>query len=351
MLEGIRVIDFSQYLPGPFATLRLVDWGADVIKIEPPQGDPARTMAEGALFAANNRGKKSVAVDLKSDEGIQSALDLIQNADVIVESFRPGVMDRLGLGYEEASSLKPDLVYLSLTGFGQNSLYSHQGSHDLNYMAMSGMLNQLKDKEGRPVMPTQTVADLIGGMAASEAIIAALFKRERTGKGTYIDLAMTDAVFSMMTNHAMLSKIAGIDSGIPVLDGSYANYRIYETKDRRYMSMGALEYKFWKNFCQAIGRDDWLAEFPERLKQPETIQEVEKVFLTKTFDEWIQVGRQHDCCLFPILEISEVLEGEYVKERGLVHEKEGRPFVQTHDQTVSKDDHIADLNEHRNFFS
>ncbi|MGP4071187.1 CaiB/BaiF CoA transferase family protein [Piscibacillus sp. B03] len=346
MLEGIKVIDFSQYLPGPFASLRLVDRGANVIKVEAPNGDPARQMANGALYAVNNRGKKSVAIDLKSEAGQAKAYQLLKEADVVLESFRPGVMDRLGLGYEAVKEIKPDIVYLSLTGFGQNSPYSHQGSHDLNYMAMSGMLSQLKDASGRPVMPTQTVADLVGGMAASEAILAALFKRERTGQGSYIDLAMTDAVLSMMGNHAMLSSTSNIESGIPVLNGSYANYRIYETKDERYMALGALEYKFWATFCEAVGQEQWLEKFPEKLTKHQAHMEVEELFLTKTFSEWIDFGRQHDCCLFPVLEIDEVLENAYVQERDLVHMNDGIPFVQTNDQTVRKSDHVAKLNEH-----
>lgn len=348
MLEGIKVLDFSQYLPGPFASLRLVDRGADVIKIEAPNGDPARQMASGALFAANNRGKKSVAVDLKSEEGQAKVYQLLKDADVVLESFRPGVMGRLGLGYEDVKEIKPDIVYLSLTGFGQNSSYSHQGSHDLNYIAMSGFLSQFKDASGRPVMPTQTVADLVGGMAASEAIVSALFKRERTGQGSYIDLAMTDAVFSMMGNHTMLSSVSGINSGIPVLNGSYANYRLYETKDERYMALGALEFKFWREFCEAVGKEHWLEGFPNKLTEQQFHIEVEGLFQTKTFSEWIEFGRQHDCCLFPVLEIDEAIDSNYVNERDVVHVKNGMPFVQTHDQTVRKSDHVAELNEHHN---
>ncbi|GAA0465220.1 CoA transferase [Alkalibacillus silvisoli] len=351
MLEGVKILDFSQYLPGPFATLRLVDRGAEVIKVEAPAGDPTRQMANEALFAVNNRGKKSVAVDLKSKDDQSKIYKLLEDIDVVIESFRPGVMKRLGYGYELIKDIKPDIVYLSLTGFGQNSSYSHQGSHDLNYVAMSGLLSQYKDKIGHPVMPTQTLADLVGGMAASEAILSALFKRERTKDGSYIDLAMTDAVISMMGNHAMFSSIAGIESGIPVLNGSYANYRVYETKDQRFMTMGALEYKFWKNFCEAVGKEQWLENFPEQLIEQDTILEVEKLFLTKTFQEWTEMGKQYDCCLFPVLEIDEVINNEYVKERGLVQINNGQPFIQTHYHNIHKSEHVAELNEHDHLLS
>ncbi|GEL76407.1 CaiB/BaiF CoA transferase family protein [Tenuibacillus multivorans] len=331
MLQGLRVIDFSQYLPGPFATLRLVDWGAEVIKVEPPQGDPARGMAKEALFAVNNRGKKSVAINLKEEKGQNLALDLIKKADVVVESFRPGVMNQFGLGYDHAKSVNEKIVYLSLTGFGQNSPYRDQGSHDSNYLAMSGMLSQLKDVSGRPIHPTNTLADLIGGIAASEAITAALFQREKTGNGTYIDLAMTDAIFNMMGNHVMLSLLAQINSGIPVLNGSSANYHIYKTKDERFMTLGALEYKFWKNFCEAVGRVDWLESYPDHLTDQNLFEEVEQLFLTKPQSEWTEIGEEHDCCLFPVLEIGEAVKSAYVKERDLI---KNNMFVQTHYQSA-----------------
>ncbi|TFB14612.1 CoA transferase [Filobacillus milosensis] len=348
MLQGVRVIDFSQYLPGPFATLRLADLGAEVIKVEPPQGDPSRFMAQKTLYAANNRGKKSVVIDLKEEKGQEQALNLLKKADVVVESFRPGVMDRLGLGFEDVKKVNEQIVYLSLTGFGQHSFYSNQGSHDINYLAMSGMLSQLKDEHGTPILPTNTVADLIGGITASEAILAALFLKERTGQGKYIDLAMTDAVFSMMGNHVMLNQFANLSDGIPVLNGDYANYRIYETKDSRYMSLGALEYKFWQNFCQAVNRQDWLKNFPNQLKNKDVTENVKQLFMTKTFNEWIELGEMHDCCLFPVLEIDEVMNSQYIDERDLIHCENGLPFVQPHNGYVHKSYQTAKLGEHTN---
>ncbi|RPF51046.1 CaiB/BaiF CoA transferase family protein [Aquisalibacillus elongatus] len=346
MLEGIRVIDFSLYLPGPYATLRLADFGAEVVKIEPSKGDQIRQMANETLFAANNRGKKSVALDLKLESEKEKALELIKTADVVVESFRPGVMGRLGLGYDDVREINPNIIYLSLTGFGQNSSLSHRGSHDLNYLAMSGMLSQIKDDKGQPVQPTHTMADLIGGMVASETILANLLKRERTGSGTYIDLAITDAVFSMMENHMMLSTVANVGTGIPVLNGSYANYRIYETKDQQFVSLGALEYKFWNNFCLAVGQEDWLDHFPDQLKTPKVIKQLEQLFKTRTKAEWTTIGEEQDCCLFPVLEIDEVLKSDYINERGLLHQEDNLSYVQTHYDSKATRFDVAELAEH-----
>ncbi|MRG86133.1 CaiB/BaiF CoA transferase family protein [Salinibacillus xinjiangensis] len=333
MLHGIRVLDFTQYLPGPFATLRLLDRGAEVVKIEALTGDPAREMKikdSPALFYANNRNKKSIALNVKDEEGQKLARELVQKADVVIESFRPGVMDKLGLGYEQLKKVKSDIVYLSLTGFGQDSSIAHQGSHDINYLAISGVLAQFKDDGGKPIQPSITLADLIGGMTASEAIMSALLKRERTGEGSYIDLAMTDSVFSMMTNHAMISHLSNHGQGVPVLDGSSANYHIYETKDGRYMSLGALEFKFWRNFCLAVEQPEWMEAYPNGLWQGQPIfEQMEQMFLTRTQREWTEIGEKHDCCLFPILEIDETIQSSYIQERQLIQMDEQVPYVQT----------------------
>ncbi|MBO8156324.1 MAG: CoA transferase [Bacillaceae bacterium] len=333
MLQGIRVLDFSHYLPGPFASLRLADRGAEVIKVEPLTGDPARGMKIGggsSLFDANNRHKKSLTLNLKSKEGQEIALGLAEKADVIIESFRPGVMKRLGMDYGLVKARNDQIIYLSLSGLGQQGSISHLGSHDLNYLALTGMLDQLRDHEGRPVHPTITLADLIGGMAASEAIVTALFQRERTGKGTYIDFSITDAVFSMMNSHTMIASLTGNNHGVPVLNGTFAHYHIYETKDGRYMSLGALEFKFWKNFCLAVKRPEWVAAYPDQLSADQPLyQKVKELFLSRTQEEWTKLGQEHDCCLFPVMTTEEATSNEYAKERKLIDYAGNKPYVST----------------------
>ena len=192
MLKGIKIADFTQNLPGPYATLRLADLGAEVIKIEPPTGDHARyplekDQKENYLFRSMNRNKKSLALNLKNEEDKEVALEIIRKSDVLIESYRPGVMERLGLGYEDIRAIHPTIIYCSLSGYGQEGSMHQLGSHDLNYMALSGVLAQLKDNTGKPIQPTITFADLIGGTSATEAILAALFNRERSGNGSYLD--------------------------------------------------------------------------------------------------------------------------------------------------------------------
>ncbi|OZI10214.1 CoA transferase [Bacillaceae bacterium SAS-127] len=315
MLSGIKVLDFTQYLPGPYATLRLSDLGAEVIKIERPQGDPARELSEGKVFQGNNRNKGSLAFDLKNPSDQQKVMNLICSADVLVESFRPGVMASLGFGYEELKRLHPSLVYCSLTGYGQMGDLSSLGSHDLNYMALSGMLSQLKDENGRPVHPTLTFADLIGGLAASEAIIAALLKREREKEGSYIDLAITDAVMSLLTTHMQYSG----GNGVPELGGSIISYHIYETKDQRFVSLAALEPKFWSNFCEAVQKQEWLPyHFEKAEKGNQMYEEVCQLFQSRSFTAWVAFSAKIDCCLAPIYEISELKDSLYNQQRRMI---------------------------------
>lgn len=321
MLSGIRILDFSAYLPGPYATQRLADLGAEVIKIEPLHGEPARDFGvqyegNGLIFLANNRNKKSIAINLKNQLGRQIALDLIAKSDVLVESFRPGVMKKLGLDYETLKSLNSKLIYCSITGFGQDTTFRLLGSHDLNYMAMSGVLAQLKDQNGKPVQPTTTLADFVGGQTASEAILAALLKRERIGEGSYLDLALADSITSMMTNHVLISQMTGEKYGVPELSGNLVCYSLYETGDGKYVSLAALEPKFWRNFCEAVGRDEWIPYHNLKTDEQSIVyQEIKNLFLSKTRKEWQQFGLAVDCCLAPVLEADELINHAYFNER------------------------------------
>ncbi|OEG00206.1 alpha-methylacyl-CoA racemase [Vulcanibacillus modesticaldus] len=311
-LEGIRVIDFSQYLPGPYATQRLAILGAEVIKIEPLTGEPAREFGRvkdgnKIFFEVYNRNKKSMTLNLKSEQGQILAKELIEKADVVVESFRPGVMDRLGLSYEQVKKFKENIIYCSISGYGQKGEIAQLGSHDINYMSLSGILSQLKDQQGKPILPSITLADLIGGIIANEKILSALIHRERTGKGQFIDLSITNTMVSLMDFHIVTKNEVGGDKGIPEITGEIISYNIYETKDGRYVSLAALEPKFWKNFCLGVGRNDWLsAHFSKAIKENVVYTEIKELFLSKTLDEWTRFGLEVDCCLTPILEVGEV---------------------------------------------
>ena len=328
MLKGLRVVDFSRYLPGPFASLRLADLGAEVIKVEPPLGgDPARQMGgelggAGLLFLANNRDKKSVTINTKEKLGQELAFKIASKADVVIESFRPGVADALGIGYQALKKVKPDLIYCSLTGFGQSGLLSNLGSHDINYLALSGVLAQVKDKQGRPVQPSLQFADMIGGIGACEAILAALVKRSLTHEGSFLDYAMADTVIGMMTMHSLIQKVSGTGYGIPSITGGIIAYNIYETGDRRYVSLGALEKKFWVNLCRGIDQEDWIKEqfSPADMTNPIYIDLI-KVFKSRTLKEWAEFGLKVDCCMMPILETEEMLSSDYVVGKGLIWEQ------------------------------
>ncbi|WLR51463.1 CoA transferase [Bacillus tianshenii] len=325
MLKGIRVLDFSHYIPGPYATMRLADLGAEVVKVEPLTGDLARTVGGvkeevGVVFEANNRSKQSVSVNLKSDEGLAQVKSLIKQADVLVESFRPGVMTRLGIGYEQVKNINPNLVYCSLSGYGQSGKFAHLGSHDLNYMALSGMLSQLKDTSGAPVHPTLTFADFIGGLAASEAILAALVQRERTNEGAFLDAALADSVIGFMNTHELQAELTGKTAGLSLLDGSVVCYGLYKAKDDRYISLAALEPKFWQNFCDAAEREDWKEQqFSKANDENPAYQEIKQFFLSKTMDEWTEFGLEVDCCMAPVLEPGELTSSLYCTERMLIH--------------------------------
>lgn len=307
LLDGIKVIDFSHYLPGPFASLRLADLGAEVVKIEPKTGDMMRKLTDDCIFEANNKNKKSIALDLKNAQDVQIAQQLIREADVVIESFRPGVMKRLRLSYENVYAFNPSIVYCSISGYGQHSRYASFGSHDLNYMALTGMLAQFKDESGRPVHPTITLADFIGSIHAVEQIIAALYARERTGKGRYIDLSLVDGLLSMMTNHIVLEHHTGQKNGIPILAGTVVSYHLYETKDGRYMALAALEAHFWRNFCDAVGKFEWYeGHLSAACDDNPLFLDMKQLFRTKTFQQWIAFSEQVDCCLTPVLETDEV---------------------------------------------
>lgn len=319
-LKGIKVLDVTYYLPGPYAAMRLVEMGADVVKVEPPGGDPAKTMSSGIVYQVNNKGKQLVTLDLKTAEGKTELTELIKRSDVLLESFRPGVMKRHGFDYESVKAIKPDIIYCSMTGYGQDSPLSSAGSHDLNYMALSGVLSQFSDCKGNPVHPTNTIADYVGAVAVSEGILAALVQKFRTGEGAFVDIAIVDTILDFQRTHLAYFEGNLSDRGIPEIDGTLICYGLYETKDGRHVAIGALESKFWENFCEFAARPDWENWAGLRTGTPQHT-EVSEFFATRTWDEWLDISCKTDFCVTPVMKVNDLLKHPYWQAKGKSSEK------------------------------
>jgi alpha-methylacyl-CoA racemase len=331
-LEGVRVLDLSRLLPGGFCSLLLADYGADVLKIEdtgmgdyvrwaPPFYAGVERSSASALFLALNRGKRSVRLDLKSEDGRAVLLRLVRDADVVLESFRPGVMDRLGVGDEVLRSENPGLVYCAITGYGQDGPFRARSGHDMNYLARVGLLGLTGSADGPPVQAAGQIADLGGGaLMAGFGILAALRERDRSGLGQFVDVSMADGALSWL---AMVAARFLADGSVPPrggleLAGGLLCYRPYRCADG-WVALGALEPKFWAAWCRGVGREDLI----ERQFEPPgsaAHREVEAVFAARTRAEWEAFAGEHDCCLEPVLDLGEALDSELVRSRGMVAE-------------------------------
>ncbi len=314
-LAGLKVLDLSRLLPGPYATLVLADLGADVVKVEDPGvGDYSRYLpplvdGQGALFLALNRGKRSVALDLKKPDDRETFLDLAAKADVIVESFRPGVLPKLGLSFETLTQRHPGLVLCSLSGYGQAGPLSHRAGHDLDYLALGGVLGLIDGRDG-PGHPNVQIADVTGGLVAVSGILAALLERSRTGHGRWVDVSLTE---SSMSVAAMLAGPFLMGAGPPprrgegVLGGECPAYAIYRTKDGRHLAVAALEPKFWSAFCAALGRED-LEPFglSTGADSARVHAEVQRILGQRSLADWTELFAPHDCCVEPVLDPAEV---------------------------------------------
>jgi crotonobetainyl-CoA:carnitine CoA-transferase CaiB-like acyl-CoA transferase len=331
-LEGIRVLDLSRLLPGGFCSLLLADFGADVLKVEDTgMGDYVRwstpayegvdDSAKSALFLALNRGKRSVRLDLKSDGGREVLLRLAREYDVLLESFRPGVMERLGVGYERLRGENPGLVYCAITGYGQDGPYTARSGHDMNYLGLNGLLGLTGGAEGPPVQSAGQIADIGGGaLMAAFGILAALRERERSGEGQLVDVSMFDGSLAWL---AMVAAKYLCDGAVPgrgdlELAGRLICYRPYACRDG-WVTLGALEPKFWQAWCRGVGRED-LMERQFDAPGSEAHAQVEGIFLERTRDEWARFASEHDCCLEPVLDLDEALESELVRARQMVVE-------------------------------
>lgn len=305
-LQGYRILDFSKLLPGPLATLWMAQQGAEVIKVESPSSpDPVRfypPMKNGVsvFYSTLNAGKKSLSIDYRSEEGKEAILKLVEAADVVIEQFRPGVMEAFGLGYETLKKRNPKIILVSITGYGQTGAMSAAPGHDINYLSYSGMLDAQTDRNGTPIMSAAQLADVAGGsMMALNGTTSALLHRERTGEGQHVDVSMTHNVSVLQTMRIAEELNTGTSNGY--LSGRLASYNIYKCADGRHVALGALEPKFWQKFCNLMEHPEWGG----RLMEKELIDEVAAQFATKPMQFWVDKLEKEDVCLSPVLTVQE----------------------------------------------
>jgi alpha-methylacyl-CoA racemase len=334
-LSDVRVLDLTRLLPGGFCTLLLGDLGADVIKVEdtgagdyvrwapPYYGDEEQTPlgTRSSLYLALNRSKRSIRLDLKNELGQQALLKLVKGADVLVESFRPGVLDRLGVGYEQLKGANPALVYCPITGYGQDGPNRDRAGHDMNYLGLNGLLGLNGEIDGPPIQPAGQIADLGGGaLMAALGILAALHEARRSGEGQIVDVSMTDGAQSWM---AMVAGRYFCDGKVPErgkleLAGGIICYRPYEAKDG-WVTCGALEQKFWAAWCRGVGRED-LIEHQFDPPGSDAHADAVEIFKQRTLEEWQAFNDEHDCCIEPVLDLDEALDSDQVRAREMVVE-------------------------------
>ena len=313
LLKGIKVLDMSTLLPGPMCSLFLSDLGAEVIKVESLNGDLMRGFESDAkqspYFSALNRNKKSIALNLKTIEGKKIFMKLVKDVDIIIEGFRPDKIDSLGLGYRNVKKINPKIVYCSITGYGQKGNYKDKAGHDLNYSSLSGLLDALSDK---PFVPGVQFADIGSSLIAAFSIVACLFYRERSGKGNYIDISVFNSALSLISIHiAHRSVSRNIKT---VLSGSKPCYNVYETKDKKYVSLGAIENKFWQSFCNAIKRKELIT----KQFNASITREMKKIFKSKTLGEWLALNKKHDFCCEPVKKIEEIINDVDLINKGAI---------------------------------
>jgi crotonobetainyl-CoA:carnitine CoA-transferase CaiB-like acyl-CoA transferase len=345
-LAGTRVLDLTRLLPGGYGTLLLADLGADVVKVEEPgRGDyirwtPPLVEGQSAAHRALNRGKRSVTLNLKDPQGVRLLHLLVERAHVLMESFRPGVMDRLGAGFSSLREANPGLVYCAITGYGQDGPYRDRVGHDINYIGQGGILGITGPAGRPPVVPGVQIGDLAGGgMAAAIGILAALVERGRTGRGRFVDTAMLDGVVSWLTIHAgnfLATEEEPVRGAMP-LSGGYACYRVYRCADGRWLTVGALEPQFWRTLCQALGVPELVDEQygpPER--QLEMGERLEAIFAERPRDGWLEALASLEVCVGPVNSLDEAFGDPQVVHRGMaLATGPGSPFRFDADQPMA----------------
>lgn len=328
-LKGLKVLDFSGLLPGPYASLMLADLGAEVLRIESPTRPdlvralpPMDASGHSAAHSYLNRNKKAIALDLKQDKAVEIVKQLIQSYDIVLEQFRPNVMKRLGLGYEDLKAINPKLIYCSITGYGQTGELKDRAGHDINYLALSGIADYSRRKGEAPVPQAVQIADVAGGSHhAAMGILAAVIERHATGIGQHVDISMTDCAFSlnaMFASGYLGGKVEPKAESTMLNGGSFYDY--YETRDGRYMSVGSLEPQFLMQLCDALSIKHLISKAGSQ--KPEDIAEFKQAivdqFLSEDFQHWCQVFSKLDCCVEPVLTFSEACEQPHAQQRGWI---------------------------------
>ena len=316
LLSGLRVLDLTRNLPGPFATRLLADLGATIVKVEPPEGDPARPLA--ALFEALNHGKDCRTIDFRSSADLDRLRAWVQEADVLLDSFRPGVLQGLGLDAATLHALNPRLVMVSITGYGQHGPWAQKAGHDLNFMALSGVLDQMRAPTGELALSNVQWGDLAGGSAmACIAVLAAVFEAQKTGQGRHLDVSMVHGLHAQLVmpqaTGAMLAPLLGRrpGAGEDLLNGVLPCYNLYATQDGRHLAVGALEFKFWKAACEVFGRPDWVQRHWQRGQLPGSPDcaalraEVAQLVASQPLAVWSERFAQADACVTPVLTLDE----------------------------------------------
>ncbi|TYT62588.1 CaiB/BaiF CoA transferase family protein [Natrialba swarupiae] len=323
-LDEYTVLDLTQLLPGAYTTQLLADLGATVLKVEPPDGDPLRSVPlvepDDGVFDGLSRGKRSVTLDLKTDEGQEALHSIVTDVDVVIEGYRPGVASRLGADEETLRSIAPNLVYCSLSGFGQSGPYSDRPGHDLTFAGLSGLVDlSRRSTEQRPTPPPFSVSDIGGGLFAAFSIVTALLSRERTGDGSYIDVSMLDVLLSFSQSYAP-SALAGTDPRPPEpFTGLYPCYDVYETADGRYVTLAAVEPQFWDRFCDLIDRPDLREKHcsPDPAVRDALREEVVDIFAARSQSAWLEAADE-ETPIAAVNTLEEALESDHARERELV---------------------------------
>ncbi len=321
-LTGINVIDLSRLLPGPYCSMILADHGARVIAIE-----DKRFLADGLFLNIINRNKEHMTLNLKTAEGKEIFFRLAREADVVLEGFRPGVVDRLGVDYESVRKINPRIVYCSISGYGQNGPYRDRVGHDVNYLSFAGVLNLIGEADRPPSIPGVQIADIAGGgMNAAIGILLALLAREKSGRGQYIDISMTDGMVGFLPAAFFFGQLTGRDPqrSNGILSHRYACYNTYETADGQYLSIGAVENRFWKKLCEVLAVPEYAALQYDDRRRREILDFMRTTFKNKTLDEWETVLGELDICWGRVQSLTEVLNDPLFIQREMVVEIEGR---------------------------
>jgi crotonobetainyl-CoA:carnitine CoA-transferase CaiB-like acyl-CoA transferase len=327
-LQGTRVLDMAWVGPGPFCATILGDLGADIIKVHEPDPEQRGSLTKYALpndpAFPGLRNCRVMGLDLKAKDGRAIFCELAKTADVVIESYRPGVTKRLGVDYKAIKKINPRIVYASMTSYGQDGPYRDLPGHDINYISLGGLLGLTGESGGAPVLPGTLLADLAaGGMSAAIGILAALTARVETGKGQFVDVSMTDGVVALMSMwiNPHIAYGLAFERGDTMFTGHYPWYNVYRTKDGKYISIGAFEPWFYANLCQLLGRDDFIEhQFAEGEKREEISRYFKQTFLTKSRDEWLEILRRKDTCVAPVYSMDELVLDPQLISRGMINE-------------------------------